>query len=88
MADAHVMRIAIMGAGGQGGLFGSLLSQAGHNVTLIARGRNLEALQKNGLSLKSRIYGDTVVQVKATDQPSDIGECLCHRPRIELRPVT
>ena len=73
MADTQTMRIAIMGAGGQGGLFGSLLSQAGHDVTFIARGRNLEAIQKNGLSLKSRIYNDTIVQVNATDKPGDVG---------------
>lgn len=67
------MRISIMGAGGQGGLFGSLLVQAGHDVTFIARGRNLEAMQKNGLTLKSRIYNDSTVQVNATDRPEDVG---------------
>jgi len=68
------MRIAVMGAGGQGGLFGSLLTQAGHEVTFIARGRNLEAMKKNGLSLKSRIYNDTTVQVNATDKVDTIGK--------------
>jgi len=68
------MRIAVMGAGGQGGLFGSLLSQAGHDVTLIARGRNLEAIKNNGLKLRSKIFGDFTVQVKATDNPESVGE--------------
>lgn len=40
------MKIAIMGTGGQGGLFGVLLKKAGHDVTLIARGRNLEAIKR------------------------------------------
>jgi len=74
MVDAKTMRIAVMGAGGQGGLFGSLLSQAGHDVTFIARGKNLEAIQKNGLKLKSKVFGDLTVLVKATDNPKTIGE--------------
>jgi 2-dehydropantoate 2-reductase len=67
------MRIVVMGAGGQGGFFGTLLAQAGNDVTFIARGRNLEAIQKNGLTLKSRMYGDTTVHVNATDRPEDVG---------------
>ena len=63
-----------MGAGGQGGLFGSLLSQAGNDVTIIARGRNLEAIQKKGLKLRSKIFGDVTVQVGATDNPEAVGE--------------
>ena len=62
-----------MGAGGQGGLFGSLFVQAGHDVIFIARGRNLEAMQDYGLTLKSKIYKDTTVPVNATDQPKDVG---------------
>jgi len=68
------MRIAVMGAGGQGGLFGSLLAQTGHDMTFIARGRNLEALLKKGLTLKSRIYNDATVEVNATDKPGSIGK--------------
>ena len=63
-----------MGAGGQGGLFGSLFVQAGHDVIFIARGRNLEAMQDYGLTLKSKIYKDTTVPVNATDQPKDVGK--------------
>jgi len=68
------MRIAVMGAGGQGGLFGSLLGQAGNDVTVIARGRNLKAIQKKGLKLRSKIFGDITVQVKATNKPEVVGE--------------
>jgi 2-dehydropantoate 2-reductase len=73
MADYRAMKIAIMGTGGQGGFFGSLLNHAGHNVTLIARGRNLEAIQKNGLTFKSKVYGDKIIQVKATNEIENIG---------------
>jgi 2-dehydropantoate 2-reductase len=58
------MRIVVMGAGGVGGYFGARLAQAGHDVTFIARGKHLEAMQQKGLTLKSPL-GDAVVKVKA-----------------------
>ena len=45
------MRICIYGAGAIGGWLGVQLSLAGADVTLIARGAHLEAMQKNGLKL-------------------------------------
>jgi 2-dehydropantoate 2-reductase len=67
------MRIAVMGAGGVGGYFGGRLAQAGHEVTFIARGRHLEALREQGLSLRSPA-GDAVIRVHATAQPAEAGE--------------
>jgi 2-dehydropantoate 2-reductase len=67
------MKIAIMGTGGQGGLFGSLLAKAGNDVSLIARGKNLEVLQEKGIKLKSRVFGDVEVTGTATDDPKEIG---------------
>ena len=67
------MRIAVMGAGGQGCFFGSLFVQADHDVTFIARGRNLDAMQKNGLTLRSTTFKEITVPVNATDQPEDVG---------------
>ena len=43
------MRILIYGAGVIGSLYGALLSEAGHDVSLYARGKRLESLRKNGL---------------------------------------
>ena len=43
------MRTAIVGSGRLGSLFGGLLARAGENVTLLARGRNLEVLRERGL---------------------------------------
>ena len=51
------MKILIYGIGGAGGYFGGKLAKAGYNVTMIARGKHLEAIQKYGLSVKS-INGD------------------------------
>jgi 2-dehydropantoate 2-reductase len=67
------MKIAIMGTGGQGGLFGALLKKAGHDVTLIARGRNLEAIKEKGLSLESKTFGDHTITANATSKPEDVG---------------
>jgi 2-dehydropantoate 2-reductase len=45
------MRIAIFGAGAIGGYMGAKLSLAGADVTLIARGPHLAAMQRDGLRL-------------------------------------
>ena len=67
------MKIAIIGTGGVGGYFGGKLARAGHDVTFLARGEHLRAIQKNGLTIKS-IKGDfKVAPVKATDSIKTIG---------------
>lgn len=47
------MRIAIVGAGAIGAYMGARLALAGEEVTLIARGAHLEAMQRDGLTLLS-----------------------------------
>jgi 2-dehydropantoate 2-reductase len=42
-----------MGTGGIGGYFGGLLAKAGHDVTVVARGAHLGALQANGLTVET-----------------------------------
>ncbi|WP_404328863.1 ketopantoate reductase family protein [Mesobacillus maritimus] len=42
------MKIGVVGSGAVGGYFGSFLSKAGHEVTFVARGQNLEAMKRNG----------------------------------------
>ena len=54
-----------------GGVVGGRLFQAGFEVTLIARGAHLEALQVHGLQLQSPVGADTV-PVAAVGGPSDI----------------
>lgn len=46
------MRFVILGAGGVGSVIGARLHQAGSDVTLIARGDHLAALQARGLELR------------------------------------
>jgi len=67
------MKFAVFGTGGVGGYFGGKLAQAGTDVTFIARGKHLDAIQESGLRVDS-ICGDFVVHpVKATDSPHSIG---------------
>ncbi|MBC8279851.1 MAG: 2-dehydropantoate 2-reductase, partial [Chloroflexi bacterium] len=66
------MKIAIMGAGGIGGCYGGLLANAGTDVTLIARGAHLAAIQQNGLRVIQPEY-DFSVKVDATHDPSKVG---------------
>ena len=53
------MKIAIFGAGAIGGVLGVKLAQAGADVTFIARGPHLAAMQANGVTLRSG--GETIV---------------------------
>ncbi len=45
------MKICIVGAGAIGGMLGVKLALTGHDVTLILRGANLDAVLQNGLTL-------------------------------------
>ncbi|WP_395055393.1 ketopantoate reductase family protein [Polaromonas sp.] len=67
------MKIAVMGAGGVGGYFGAKLAQSGCDVTFIARGKHLAAIQANGLKITSAA-GDLHIQgAKATADPREVG---------------
>ena len=68
------MRIAIFGTGGVGGYFGGRLAQAGEDVTFIARGEHLRAIQATGLRVDS-LNGNFVIDpAKATDDANEVGE--------------
>lgn len=68
------MRILIVGAGALGGLYGALLARAGNDVTVLARGGALDALQANGLTLESSPYGTFTVPVTVISDPAEAGE--------------
>ena len=66
------MRFAVIGVGGVGGPYGAALTAAGEDVTFIARGPHLAAMQSDGL----RIVGEQsrhVQPVQATDDSSSVG---------------
>src|SRR6266567_5293826 len=67
------MRIAVFGTGGVGGYFGGRLAQAGEEVTFIARGEHLRAIQTNGLKVDS-LNGDFVIYpARATPDVNEVG---------------
>ena len=69
------MRIAVMGTGGVGGYFGGTARpKSGEDVTFIARGKHLEAMQRDGLRVQS-VHGDFAIpQVQGPRiQPQAVG---------------
>ena len=66
-------RIAVFGTGAVGGYFGARLLAAGENVAFIARGRQLETLRRDGLSVVSPRGDVHLRELVVTDHPEDIG---------------
>lgn len=64
-------RILVIGAGAVGGYVGGHLAQAGREVTLMARGAHLEALQKEGLLLVEP-EGSLRIRTRAVECPSPL----------------
>jgi len=62
VGKVNSVRFGVFGAGGVGGYFGGRLAQAGRDVTFIARGNHLAAIQENGLNVPGDCelisYGD------------------------------
>ncbi|HEY6822117.1 MAG TPA: 2-dehydropantoate 2-reductase [Burkholderiales bacterium] len=68
------MKICIYGAGAVGGLIAGFLARAGHEVSVVARGAQLEAIRRGGLRLRSRAEGtEYTAQVAAESEPSNLG---------------
>jgi 2-dehydropantoate 2-reductase len=68
------MRIAVVGAGGVGGGFGAALAKAGADVTFIARGVHLAAMQNQGLRVQGGRGEIHLVPTRATDDPAAVGK--------------
>lgn len=66
------MKIAVIGAGAVGGYFGGRLALSGNEVVFLVRGKTFEALRAGPLRVDS-IKGDFEVNVRATDNPAEMG---------------
>ncbi len=66
------MKVCIYGVGAIGGWMGVKLAQSGCEVSAVARGATLEALQRHGLRL---VEGDETytVRVRASERAADLG---------------
>ena len=67
------MKICVFGAGAIGGYMGVKLAQAGADVSLVARGPHLAAMQDKGLTLIEEDGAPQNVKVRASDNPADLG---------------
>lgn len=68
------MKICVVGAGAIGGMLGVKLALTGHDVTLILRGANLEAVKQNGMALIEESGNELIAQpIKATSKIADAG---------------
>src|SRR6185369_3197946 len=66
------MRIAVIGTGGIGAIYGAALAKAGADVTFVARGAHLAAMQQNGLKIEGD-RGETLIRpAQATDDVAGI----------------
>jgi len=69
-------RFCIFGAGAVGGHLAAKLAAAGHEVCVIARGANLDAIRARGLALRTKIDGqDRIIagRVRASDRAAELG---------------
>lgn len=66
------MKVCIFGAGAIGGYVGVKLAKAGADVSLVARGPHLSAMQEKGLTLIEE-EETTTVSVTASDDPTTLG---------------
>lgn len=65
------MRIVVAGSGGTGGYFGAKLAKSGEDVTFVARGPHLRAIQDEGLTVRSAVEGEWNVRAPAVDSLDD-----------------
>lgn len=71
------MKVCVIGGGGAiGGYLAAMLAKSGNDVTVVARGKTLEAIQKNGLALIPENQDEPiVVRVNAVEKITDAGIC-------------
>ncbi len=66
------MKICVFGAGAIGGYVGLMLKKGGADVSLIARGPHLDAINSKGIKVVFK-EEELVEKMPATDTPSDLG---------------
>ncbi|MFZ6655445.1 2-dehydropantoate 2-reductase [Undibacterium sp. TJN19] len=66
------MKIAVIGAGAIGGYLAVKLAQTGHEVSVVIRGANLQAVRENGMKLIMDDGSEHVANIFATDRIADL----------------
>jgi 2-dehydropantoate 2-reductase len=67
------MKICIYGAGAVGGLTAAWLARSGHEVSIVARGAQLDAIRRSGLRVRSAGAVETF-KVRASADPVELGK--------------
>ena len=67
------MKICVVGAGAIGGLLAIKLAKAGHDLTVIARGQNLKAIQEKGFQFIDEEGSSSTVPMKAMSEIAKAG---------------
>src|SRR5436305_6627266 len=66
------MKLCVYGAGAVGGLMAAWLARAGHEISVVARGAQLEAIRRAGLRVRSNGAVECYA-VHAASEPREIG---------------
>ena len=66
------MKICVYGAGAIGGLMAAWLARSGHEVSVVARGAQLDAIRRDGLRVQSKGKTDSF-KIKAESDPAKLG---------------
>jgi 2-dehydropantoate 2-reductase len=66
------VRTTVVGAGAIGGLIAVAAARAGHAVSVVARGKTLDAIRGDGIRVIDD-EGETATRVIATDAPAELG---------------
>ena len=67
------MKICVVGAGAIGGLLAVKLAQGGHEVSVVVRGANLEAVREHGMVLRQADGGESRAALRASDNIAELG---------------
>lgn len=71
LSDARI--IAVVGAGGVGGLLAAMLARAGHDVRMLARGAALAAIRERGLRIHGPDGDHAAAIARVSDDAADLG---------------
>jgi 2-dehydropantoate 2-reductase len=66
------MKICVFGAGAVGGLMAAWLERSGHEVSVVARGAQLDAIRREGLRIRSKDKTESF-RIKAESDPAKLG---------------
>src|SRR5687767_14356061 len=66
------MKICVYGAGAVGGLMAAWLARGGHDVSVVARGAQLDAMRRDGLRVRSKDRTESF-RIKAESDAARLG---------------